>query len=66
MRTGEEELCFITSDAQLLHFGAALVRPQGRAGGGVAGHQACGRRPGGLLRGAHAVGRSRRRHGLGH
>ena len=37
LRTGEEELCFITSDAQLLHFGAALVRPQGRAGGGVAG-----------------------------
>ncbi|QBX56902.1 DNA topoisomerase IV subunit A [Nocardioides seonyuensis] len=35
--TGEEELCFITSDAQLLHFGAAGVRPQGRAGGGMAG-----------------------------
>jgi DNA gyrase subunit A len=34
---GEEELCFITSDAQLLHFSATLVRPQGRAGGGVAG-----------------------------
>ncbi len=31
------ELCFITSDAQLLHFPAAGVRPQGRAGGGIAG-----------------------------
>jgi len=37
LATGEEELCFITSDAQLLHFGADAVRPQGRAGGGVAG-----------------------------
>jgi DNA gyrase subunit A len=36
--TGAEvELVFITSDAQLLHFPAALVRPQGRAGGGMAG-----------------------------
>ena len=35
--TGEEELCFISSDAQLLHFPAAGVRPQGRAGGGMAG-----------------------------
>ncbi|WP_141012979.1 DNA gyrase/topoisomerase IV subunit A [Nocardioides sambongensis] len=34
---GTEELCFITSDAQLLHFPASDVRPQGRAGGGVAG-----------------------------
>ncbi len=32
-----EELCFITSDAQLLHFSAALVRPQGRNGSGIAG-----------------------------
>lgn len=31
------ELAFITSDAQLLHFSASLVRPQGRTGGGVAG-----------------------------
>ena len=31
------ELTFITSDAQLLHFPASAVRPQGRAGGGVAG-----------------------------
>jgi len=37
LRTGEEELCFVTSDAQLLHFGAAGVRPQGRSGGGIAG-----------------------------
>ena len=35
--TGEEELCFISSDAQLLHFPASGVRPQGRAGGGMAG-----------------------------
>ena len=37
LRTGEETLCFVTSDAQLLHFGAAGVRPQGRSGGGIAG-----------------------------
>ncbi|HET8604970.1 MAG TPA: DNA topoisomerase (ATP-hydrolyzing), partial [Marmoricola sp.] len=35
--TGEETLCFVTSDAQLLHFSAGQVRPQGRAGGGIAG-----------------------------
>ncbi|HXH80786.1 DNA topoisomerase (ATP-hydrolyzing) [Nocardioides sp.] len=35
--TGSETLCFITTDAQLLHFGADAVRPQGRAGGGIAG-----------------------------
>jgi DNA gyrase subunit A len=32
-----DELVFITSDAQLLRFGAASVRPQGRAAGGMAG-----------------------------
>jgi DNA gyrase subunit A len=32
-----EDLVFITSDAQLLRFPAANVRPQGRAGGGIAG-----------------------------
>jgi DNA gyrase subunit A len=32
-----DELVFITSDAQLLHFAAASVRPQGRAAGGMAG-----------------------------
>jgi DNA gyrase subunit A len=31
------ELIFITSDAQLLHFAASSVRPQGRAAGGMAG-----------------------------
>ncbi len=35
--TGDETLCFLSSDAQLLHFGASLVRPQGRGGGGMAG-----------------------------
>jgi DNA gyrase subunit A len=37
LRSGTEDLVFITSDAQLLHFGAAAVRPQGRAAGGMAG-----------------------------
>ncbi len=37
LATGSETLCFITSDAQLLHFGADGVRPQGRSGGGIAG-----------------------------
>ncbi len=37
LATGEETLCFVSSDAQLLHFSAALVRPQGRGGGGMAG-----------------------------
>src|SRR4051794_8963667 len=37
LRSGEEELCFVSSDGQLLHFGASNVRPQGRAGGGMAG-----------------------------
>ncbi len=37
LTTGDEELAFVTSDAQLLHFSASLVRPQGRSGGGVAG-----------------------------
>ncbi|VXB98334.1 DNA topoisomerase (ATP-hydrolyzing) subunit A [Aeromicrobium sp. 9AM] len=37
LATGDEELVFVTSDAQLLHFSASVVRPQGRAGGGVAG-----------------------------
>jgi DNA gyrase subunit A len=35
--TDEHELVFITSDAQLLHFPASVVRPQGSAAGGVAG-----------------------------
>jgi DNA gyrase subunit A len=33
----DAELVFVTSDAQLLRFDAAAVRPQGRAGGGIAG-----------------------------
>ncbi len=33
----ESELVLVTDDGQLLHFTAANVRPQGRAGGGVAG-----------------------------
>ncbi|MGI8523052.1 MAG: DNA gyrase/topoisomerase IV subunit A [Nocardioides sp.] len=37
LTTGTEELCFISTDAQLLHFGADQVRSQGRAGGGMAG-----------------------------
>ncbi|HTS97509.1 MAG TPA: DNA topoisomerase IV subunit A [Streptosporangiaceae bacterium] len=32
-----QDLAFITSDAQLLRFGAAAVRPQGRSAGGMAG-----------------------------
>jgi DNA gyrase subunit A len=37
LSTGTEELCFVSSDGQLLHFGAEAVRPQGRSGGGIAG-----------------------------
>ncbi len=37
LTTGQETLCFVTSDAQLLHFSADAVRPQGRSGGGIAG-----------------------------
>jgi len=33
----DDELVFITSDAQLLHFTASAVRPQGAAAGGMAG-----------------------------
>lgn len=33
----DAELVFVTDDAQLLRFSAAAVRPQGRAGGGIAG-----------------------------
>jgi DNA gyrase subunit A len=35
--TDDDELVFIASDSQLLHFPAAGVRPQGRAAGGMAG-----------------------------
>ncbi|MEV6395858.1 DNA topoisomerase IV subunit A [Streptomyces sp. NPDC051907] len=37
LRTGEEDLVFITSDAQLLRYPSSQVRPQGRAAGGMAG-----------------------------
>jgi DNA gyrase subunit A len=37
LRTGEEDLVFITDEAQLLRFPAGVVRPQGRAAGGMAG-----------------------------
>jgi DNA gyrase subunit A len=37
LRSGDETLCFVTSDGQLLQFGAGQVRPQGRSGGGIAG-----------------------------
>lgn len=35
--TDGDTLAFITDDAQLLHFGASLVRAQGRPAGGMAG-----------------------------
>ncbi|MFF9025302.1 DNA gyrase/topoisomerase IV subunit A [Streptomyces eurythermus] len=37
LRTGEEDLVFITDDAQLLRFQASIVRPQGRPAGGMTG-----------------------------
>jgi DNA gyrase subunit A len=37
LTSGTEELVFIASDGQLLHFPADAVRPQGRAAGGMAG-----------------------------
>ncbi|MER8102164.1 DNA topoisomerase IV subunit A [Kitasatospora sp. NPDC094016] len=37
LRTGEEDLVFIASDAQLLRYPAGQVRPQGRPAGGMAG-----------------------------
>lgn len=33
----DQHVVFITTDAQLLHFAASIVRPQGRAAGGMAG-----------------------------
>jgi len=33
----DDELVFVASDASLLHFDASVVRPQGRAAGGMAG-----------------------------
>ncbi len=37
LASGDEDLVFITGEAQLLRFGAASVRRQGRAAGGMAG-----------------------------
>jgi DNA gyrase subunit A len=37
LRTGREDLVFVTSDAQLLRYPAEQVRPQGRAAGGMSG-----------------------------
>ncbi|GHH95819.1 DNA gyrase/topoisomerase IV subunit A [Streptomyces capillispiralis] len=37
LRTGEEDLVFISDDAQLLRYQASQVRPQGRPAGGMAG-----------------------------
>jgi DNA gyrase subunit A len=37
LRDVDDEFVFVTSDAQLLRFPAAVVRPQGRSGGGVSG-----------------------------
>ncbi|MDJ0381956.1 DNA topoisomerase IV subunit A [Streptomyces sp. G-G2] len=37
LRTGEEDLVFITDDAQLLRYPAGQVRPQGRPAAGMAG-----------------------------
>ncbi len=47
LRSDDAELVFVTSDAQLLHFDAGKVRPQGRAAGGMAGVK--------LARGARVV-----------
>jgi DNA gyrase subunit A len=40
--TDDDDLVFITSDAQLLHFPASVVRPQGRSAGGMAGIRLAG------------------------
>jgi DNA gyrase subunit A len=37
LRTGEEDLVFISDDAQLLRYQASQVRPQGRPAGGMTG-----------------------------
>ncbi len=37
LRTGDEELVFVTTSAQLLRFDASQVRPQGRSAGGMTG-----------------------------
>ncbi|MEU9105150.1 DNA topoisomerase IV subunit A [Streptomyces xanthophaeus] len=42
LRTGEEDLVFVTDDAQLLRYPASQVRPQGRPAGGMAGIKLAG------------------------
>ncbi|HEX8970543.1 DNA topoisomerase IV subunit A, partial [Oryzihumus sp.] len=42
LTTGQEDLVFLTNVAQLLHFSASAVRPQGRAAGGMAGIKLAG------------------------
>ncbi|WP_030990498.1 DNA gyrase/topoisomerase IV subunit A [Streptomyces sp. NRRL S-1813] len=37
LRTGEEDLVFVTNEAQLLRYPASQVRPQGRPAGGMTG-----------------------------
>ncbi|MCZ7416098.1 MULTISPECIES: DNA gyrase/topoisomerase IV subunit A [unclassified Streptomyces] len=37
LRTGEEDLVFVSDEAQLLRYPASQVRPQGRAAGGMTG-----------------------------
>jgi DNA gyrase subunit A len=37
LTTEDQDLVFVTTDAQLLHFPASAVRPQGRSAGGMAG-----------------------------
>ena len=46
----EQDLVFITSDAQLLRFSAASVRPQGRSAAGMAGIRLAARAPRDLVR----------------
>lgn len=43
----DAELVFVTNDAQLLHFSASLVRPQGQGAGGMAGMR--------VAEGAHVI-----------
>ncbi|MGZ4601940.1 DNA gyrase/topoisomerase IV subunit A [Oryzihumus sp.] len=42
LTTGQEDLVFLTNVAQLLHFSASVVRPQGRPAGGMAGIKLAG------------------------
>ena len=57
----DQDLVFITSDAQLLRFPAAAVRPQGRAAGGMAGIRLSAAGRGDLVRRGRPGGSGRRR-----